>query len=65
MMLSVQSLRENQTEEGAPHVVGVHVEWKVVKAGERRVAVGKGWRREVLNSFGVPSFIRSKVDLLD
>ena len=25
---SVQGLRENRTEEGTPHVVGVHVEWQ-------------------------------------
>ena len=28
-------------------------------------AAGKRWRRKVLNSFRVPFFIRSKVQLLD
>ena len=29
-MPSVQGLRESRTEEGSPHVVGIHVEWGVV-----------------------------------
>ena len=35
-MSSVEGLRENRTEEGAPHVVGVHVEWGVVESRRER-----------------------------
>ena len=40
MMPFVQGLRENRTEEGTPHVVGVHVERKVVDG--RQQASGGG-----------------------
>ena len=43
MMRSVQGLRENRTEEGTPHVVGVHVEWGVVEEKRlQRASVGGG-----------------------
>ena len=41
MMPSVQGLRENRTEEGAPHVVEVHAEWGVVEG----MAANTRWRR--------------------
>ena len=58
---SVQGLpaRENRTEEGTPHVVKVHVEWGVLEGRREEIAAGKRWRRKVLNSFAVPSSIRS------
>ena len=45
MMLFVQGLRGNRTEEGTPHVVGVHVESGVVEGTREEMAASKRWRR--------------------
>ena len=46
MLPCVEGLRENRTKEGTPYAVGVHVDWGLLGAGERRDCSGQALETE-------------------